>query len=259
MHITRYIIVEDELPSQTFLKGLVAEFRPNWNLVFSSGSVEESVYWLRNNQHPDLIFLDIQLADGNGFDIIQQGHFNGLVIFTTSYDEYAIQAFKVNSIDYILKPISKDALLSSLNKFERYSQTYLVEHNQQIDYSLLNSIINSRKINYRTKFLISHGDKYYQLPISNIAYFYSENKITHAVTFEKKEHVINLTLEKLEEQINPDEFFRINRQIIARDESIHTISNWFNSKLTVVLKPEFKDKIVVSRERASSLKQWLDK
>ncbi len=254
----QYIIVEDELPARTWLSGLVKELRPEWELVCVTTNVVETIDWLNTHTHPDLMFLDIQLSDGNGFDIFKKLDYKGLVIFTTAYDEYAIQAFQVNSIDYLLKPISSNALLTSIEKFEYYTQSYIQVHNQAIDYNTLADAVRNAHTHYRTKFLICSSDRYYQLPVADIAYFYSENRITFAVIQQGKEVPINLSLEKLEAQLDPNVFFRINRQIIARDQAIQTISNWFNNKLTIHLIPEFKEKVIVSRERAPLFKQWLD-
>ena len=181
-----------------------------------------------------------------------------MIVFTTAYDEYAIRAFKANSIDYLLKPIDKERLGEALEKYEKLTSKFYKEFNKQGDIlEILQNITNPAK-KYRTRFLISGEDKLFTLQVDDIAYFYSENKITFAVTNQNKEHIIDLSLDKLCEQLDPDRFFRTNRQTIVSVQAIQKIESYFLGKVIVKVIPPFKDKIIVSREKISAFKLWLN-
>ena len=191
MNKIKAAIIEDEIPAGRLLHKMLSGLRPAWDIVVLPGSIEGSVKWFQDHPHPDIIFLDIQLTDGISFAFIEQAHPESMIIFTTAYDEYAIRAFTVNSIDYLLKPITA-----------RYGNTTISNQSNEL-LNLLKNISNPEK-KYRTRFLISGDEKLYTLQVEDIAYFYSENKITFAVTKEGKEHIIDLSLDKLSEQLNPD-------------------------------------------------------
>lgn len=252
-----FIIVEDEIFNLRMLKGMISVLRPEWVCIGELKSVEATVDWLTNNIHPDLVFMDIQLADGICFSIFEQVQLQIPVIFTTAYDNYAIQAFKVNSIDYLLKPVKDADLELAITKFEGLNKSY--SSTELIDYSQIYAAIKNGEKKYRTRFLI-HGCSYYQkIEADDIAYFYSENKITFAVTFNKKENIIDFTLDGLEEELNPDKFFRINRQILVNIESIEKIEDYFNGKLILKTIPPIGEPITVSRLKASAFKRWMGK
>ena len=217
MNKIKAAIIEDEIPAGRLLHKMLSGLRPDWNIVVLPGSIEGSVKWFQEHPHPDIIFLDIQLTDGISFTFIEQAQPESMIIFTTAYDEYAIRAFTVNSIDYLLKPINRERLAEAIEKFERltarYGNTALSNPSNEL-LNLLKNISNPEK-KYRTRFLISGDEKLYTLQVEDIAYFYSENKITFAVTKEGKEHIIDLSLDKLSEQLNPDIFFRTNRQTLV--------------------------------------------
>lgn len=169
----------------------------------------KSVEWFNKNPHPDIVFLDIQLTDGISFTFIEQARPESTIIFTTAYDEYAIRAFAVNSIDYLLKPIDSVRLEEAIAKFEHLTTKYLVQEQKTTDLiDILQNIANPCK-KYRTRFLISGEDKLFTLQVEDIAYFYSENKITFAVTKQNREHIIDLSLDRLMEQLNPDIFSEV--------------------------------------------------
>lgn len=251
-------IIEDEVPAARLLERMVKQVRPNWDIVKIGGSVEAATKWFAENEHPDLLFLDIHLSDGNSFLFIKEALPQSLIIFTTAYDEYAIRAFKVNSIDYLLKPIREDRLLEAIEKYERITnkqQATVDEHN--LLQEVLHSLNPEKK--YRTRFLVSSGtDRLFALQASDIAYFYSINKITFAVTFSQVEYIVDLTLEKLGEQLDPDNYFRVNRQIIVNIEAIVKIEPYFLGKIIVQTNPPTKDKIIVSKGKASNFKMWLN-
>lgn len=221
-----------------------------------TGSVDEAVAWFKDNPQPDLIFLDIQLADGNAFDFLSAVHPSSIIIFTTAYDQYAIRAFTVNSIDYILKPIDETRLLDAIIKYETLQNKGISRPQEYLD-TLLDTLQHKER-RYRTRFLIYGADRFWSLQVTDIAYFYSENKITFAVTQKGQEHIIDLSLNKLMEQLDPEQFFRANRQIIISIASIDHAEPYFNGKIVVSVLPPYKAQITISEEKLSSFKLWLN-
>ncbi|MCW3807950.1 LytR/AlgR family response regulator transcription factor [Plebeiibacterium marinum] len=254
----KYIIVEDEIHSAQMLASMVSELRPDWSNEGMFETVEETVIWLNENEHPNIIFLDIQLADGISFSIFEQVKIDSAVIFTTAYDEYAVNAFKLNSIDYILKPVKKELLEAAIEKYENVLTLIEGEANASIDYKNLLAGLQNGEGTYRKRFLVSKRDAYFSIPVQDIAYIYFESKLTYAVTFDKKEYIINFTLDKLEEELDPSLFIRANRQAIVSLNAIHSLENYFGGKLIVKLLPQFDQKYVISRAKASVFKNWLD-
>lgn len=252
------IIIEDEQHNLRMLQGMIEAIRPEWKIVNTFESVKDSIEWLSTNSHPDLIFMDIQLTDGISFAIFDSVEVKSLVIFTTAYDDFAIKAFKVNSIDYLLKPIKEDELEKAICKFENYFKTKDSVVVESVYSNILKAIKTTNK-QYRTRFLISGTDSFFKVSTSDIAYFYSDSKITFAVTFSGKEHIVDYTLEKLEEELNPDIFFRANRHTILNIDSIERFENYFGGKLMVFLTPPFKNRITVSRLKATIFKMWIGK
>jgi len=255
---TSVLIVEDELPTQRLLSKMIEKLRPTWNIVAATSSVEETVEWLEKNHHPQLTFMDIQLSDGLSFEIFDQIKVNSIIIFTTAYDEYAIKAFKVNSIDYLLKPMRAEHLENAILKFENLKNTLT----PQLDISELaglSKLIKEGKPAYRSRILVPLSNGFLKLNIADIAYFQSSQKVTTATTHKGENHIIDLTLEKLEDELNDEIFFRANRQFILNINAIHRIETWFNGKLVVKTKPETHEKIIISREKAKSFKQWINK
>ena len=192
MNNLKVAIIEDEVPAARLLHSMLKRLRPQWEIVVLPGNIEEAVAWFDANPHPELLFLDIHLSDGNSFDFLSLSHPSSIVIFTTAYDQYAIRAFSVNSIDYLLKPIDEKRLLEAILKYESIigKQQSRPENNLQL---ILESLQHPEK-RYRSRFLIPGNEKSYTLDVADIAYFYSENKITFAVTFTGQEHLIDLSL-----------------------------------------------------------------
>lgn len=255
-------IIEDEFPAARLLKNMIHELRPTWDVLLLPGTIEESCAWFGSHPQPDILFLDIQLTDGNSFHFIEKARPQCALVFTTAFDEYAVQAFTVSSIDYLLKPIHKERLEESLARFEKYharglfspeySQTYL-EH-------ILSALgQNGTYRKYRQRFLITSPRRMYTISTPEIAYFYSEDKISFAVTFDGKSHILDLTLNKLEDQLDPELFFRANRQVLLSADSIEQIEPHFNGKMLLQLRPKTKEQILVSREKVGALKMWLNK
>ncbi len=252
----KVLIIEDELPNQRLLEGMIVKLRPGWKIVGLLESVRNAVSWLTHHDQPDLIFMDIQLADGICFSIFAEVEVKSMVIFTTAYDTYAIQAFKVNSIDYLLKPVKETDLEKAICKFEKFTGWVA---SSDVDYTDILHAIRSGEKKYRKRFLISGRNAFYTIKTSEIAYFISEKRITTAVTFNNKKHVVDFTLEELEEELNPECYFRANRQAIVHIESVKKIEDYFGGKLICKLMPEFQGQIIISRLKASAFKEWMGK
>ena len=258
MNKIKAAIIEDEIPAARLLNKMLTELRPDWEILLLPGNVDGAVKWFQNNPHPDILFLDIQLTDGVSFSFIERANPESMIVFTTAYDEYAVRAFKVNSIDYLLKPIRNEQLTETLEKFEKLTARYFKKFNQQGEILEILQNITSPSKKYRTRFLISGDDKLFTLQVDDIAYFYSENKVTFSVTHQNREFIIDLSLDKLCEQLDPDHFFRTNRQTIVSVQAIQKIESYFLGKVIVKVSPPFKDKIIVSREKIGAFKLWLN-
>lgn len=245
------LIVEDELPNAERLKRFIAELRPNYTIMGVIESVTEAVTWLKTNDCPDLLLLDVRLADGLSFSIFDNIQINCPIIFTTAYDEYAVKAFKLNSIDYLLKPIEKEELLASIEKLERLDNN-ITPVEELVKY------LKREQEPYRTRFLLPYRDGYKTLQVSEIEYIYLEHKITHAKLINGNEEVLPQGMEELEQQLDPRYFFRANRQYIIHVNAIGQIFNSFNGKLKVVLKQSRETEIIISREKAHQFKSWLN-
>ncbi|MDA3853097.1 MAG: LytTR family DNA-binding domain-containing protein [Bacteroidales bacterium] len=265
MKNTRLIIIEDELHNSRMLTGMVNKLRPEWEIDAVLESVEESVEWLTNNAHPDLILMDIQLSDGISFSILNKVELSSKtqIIFTTAYDQYAIRAFKVNSVDYLLKPIKEEELALAFEKFESRFEgegefSRLVSQEKDHYKQLVESILSGKK-EYRKRFLICGIKDYTKLETCDVAYFYSSQKTTFAVGFDSNEHILDYTLEQLENELDPKIFYRANRQMIVNVDAVLKVSNATGNKLIVKTKPAPDFEIVVSRLKALEFKKWLGK
>ena len=246
------LIIEDEEPAANRLKKMVTELEPNAN-VLDNISVNSAITWFKQNPQPDLIFSDIQLSDGLSFEIFKNIEVQCPVIFITAYDQYAIDAFKVNSIDYLLKPIKKDDLETALNKFKKLTTTTAAP----MDISKVLEVFNQPKSEYKTRFIVRYGEHIKTIKIEEVAYFYTEDKINFLTTNEGRRYTIDYNLDNLESMLNPKTFFRINRQFII---SIHAISEMFTyskSRVLVKLNPPSKHETIVSTERSGDFKLWL--
>lgn len=253
----RVVVVEDELHSCRLICGMINKLRPNWEIIETFESVKSTVKWLKDNDEPDLYFMDIQLTDGISFSIFDKVEVKNHVIFTTAYNEYAIQAFKVNSIDYLLKPLKEEKLLVAIEKFEKVAKQR-IETIDKPDYSSIIDAIKNNETKYRKRFLVAGSTSFFKIDVSDIAYFYAENRTTFAVTFKGKEHILNQTLENLEEQLDPELFYRANRSHILNTESVRKIENYFGGKLIVRLVHPFDIAVTISRLKATAFKNWLD-
>ncbi|GGE41703.1 LytTR family two component transcriptional regulator [Pedobacter psychrotolerans] len=246
------LIIEDELPNVLRMEKMLHQLDSSIMIVDRLQTVQDSIIWLQTHAQPDIIFMDIRLTDGLSFEIFSHVEVTAPVIFITAYDEYALKAFEVNGIDYLLKPLDVDKLAKSLKK--------AVPKDRQTNEILLQTLkeLQTREVSYRNRFLVFYRDTYVLVMTSEIAYFSSENKTTFLHTFDNKRYVIEQTLENLEKELDPDVFFRASRQYIVSLKSIHKIHLFFNSQLKIELSPSDGEAITLSREKSSQLKKWLN-
>ena len=247
------IIIEDERIAADKLEHMLKEVDLSINVMAKTGSIKESVKWLFRNS-ADLIFLDIQLSDGISFSIFEQITINTPVIFTTAYDQYAIKAFQVNSIAYLLKPIRKTDLAESLNKLQTVKSAF------SIDFDMLLANIQGREPDYKKRFLIQIGEKIKKIEVSEIAYFHVLGKGVYLRTFQGNSYAVEYTLDKLETIINPSSFFRINRKYFVNMDSIANMVAYSRGRVKLDLKPNPDDELdtVVSIDRSADFRKWLN-
>lgn len=249
----KILIIEDEQSAFENLKGILDQLPQEIEIVAWLQSVEQGNEWFNSHQLPDLIFLDIQLSDDLSFKLFENNQIDAPIIFTTAYNEFAIRAFEVNSIDYILKPIGKEKIERALLKYESQQlkqQAPMLEVLEKLNG--LNS-----KGNFKERFLINKGDELIVVNTSEIAYFYRSDA-SYLVLENGEHHSIKYSLEQLEKILDSKHFYRINRQLIGSIGSISKISLWFNGKLKIELQPKFDDEVFVSREKAQAFKAWID-
>ena len=247
------VIVEDELIAAQNLQRLIQQVDSDIEVIVVLQSVEESIEWFMLHPAPELVFMDIHLADGSSFSIFEKVEISCPIIFTTAYDEYALKAFEVNSIDYLLKPISLKNFERALSKFR--SMVAAKDDNSELISHLL-ATFKQIKEAFKSNFLIPHKDKFIPLAVSKIACLYTENKMVNIVTDDQQIYHIDSSLEDLGNQLNPALFFRANRQYIVSHNAIKDISIWFGSKISINLYVNVPDKIIVSKARVSEFKTW---
>ncbi|HLO73513.1 MAG TPA: LytTR family DNA-binding domain-containing protein [Flavobacterium sp.] len=246
------IIIEDEKPAARLLQRKVEKLGLQVDTMLHS--VEESIAWFQNNVHPDLIFLDIQLSDGLSFEIFEQIDIKSAVIFTTAYDEYALRAFKLNSIDYLLKPIDEEDLEIAVNKFKSRTQS----QNISLDFEAIKRmLVNPLEKEYKKRFSIKIGQQLKVISIGEVECFYSENKGTYIHTLDNRDYLIDSPLELLETEINPKDFYRVNRKFIIPLKAVKEIQVYSNSRLKIILPTYKDDEVIVARERVSDFKEWI--
>lgn len=247
------IIIEDEKPAARLLQRKVEKLGLKVNQMLHS--VEESIQWFNSNIHPDLIFLDIQLSDGLSFEIFETITIKSAVIFTTAYDDYALRAFKLNSIDYLLKPIDEDDLEIAINKFKarNINATYA-----SLDFEMIKKmLVNPMEISYKKRFTIKMGQQLKMINIDEVECFYSENKGTYLHTIDNRDYLLETTLEQLASELNPKDFYRVSRKFILPMKEIKEIQLYSNSRLKVILPTYKDDEVIVARERVNDFKEWL--
>ena len=246
------VIIEDETAAVRNLKAILAELAPEIKIVATLDSVKKSVAWFNNHPAPDLIFMDIHLADGRSFLIFNQINVESPVIFTTAYDEYALEAFKVNSIDYLLKPINPEDVSRALSKFKKLTQ------NDKEEYSSRIATFLSNRSYFRT-FLIPMKDKLKPVSANKISHFYSKNEKVVICTLEGQAYPYDKTLDSLTDKLDPVAFFRANRQYIISHQTVKEVVVWFGNRLAVKLVSDTSERIIISKARVSSFKKWLMK
>ncbi len=256
----KVLIIEDELFAQNELKRLLKVLDPEIEILECLDSIEESIDWLTTNDEPDLIFLDVQLSDGLSFEIFQQVEINTPIIFTTAFDQYAVQAFKLNSVDYLMKPIDKEELQNALEKYHEIHGSQEQKVEMTLDSTKIQKLLemNLGK-EYKKRFIIKTGDKLRHVAVEDIAYFYSEDDYTYLVAQENAKFIIAFKLDELVTLLDPNEFFRLSRKYIANIHSIKLVNKYFNSRLEVILEPPTKDQILISRVRVPEFMQWLER
>ena len=249
----KVLIIEDEAPAAKQLTKLLAKLDPSVSVIETLDSVESATAWLRVFPMPDAIFMDIQIADGLSFDIFNQVEITCPVVFTTAFDQYAIKAFRVNALDYLLKPMDEDELATVLDKLkQKQTPPYSIDFLQNLVPQFTKPIAE-----FKSRFMIKQGTALSFVAIQDIAFFFSEDGLTHFYSIHNKKHLIEQTLDELENQLNPSDYFRINRKIIVSIKSIKKISPHFNSRLKLELTPQYLDEIFVARERVADFKTWL--
>lgn len=250
----KVVIVEDELAASDHLAYLLHAIDSDIEILQVLDSVKASVTYLSKPQEADLIFMDIHLADGVSFEIFDQVKINIPIIFTTAYNQYALKAFKFNSIDYLLKPIDKDELSDALQQFKVQTKDKGIADHQVKG---LLELIKVKTKSYKTTFLVHHREEMIPVKTQNFAYFRIDTGIVKGITFDKKSYIVESKLEDMEQELNPELFYRVNRQFLVNREAIANLKSYFNGKLIVVVNPVCEERIVVSKAKATEFKNWM--
>lgn len=246
------IIIEDEKPAARLLQRKVEKLGLQVKVMLHS--VEEAINWFQNNTHPDLIFLDIQLSDGLSFEIFEAIDIKSAVIFTTAYDEYALRAFKLNSIDYLLKPIDEDDLEVAVNKYKQRNQP----QNLSLDFEMIKRmLVNPIDKEYKKRFTVKIGQQLKLIDIREVECFFSQDKGTYLHTLDNRDYLLDVTLEQLETELNPEDFYRVSRKFIVPMKAIKEIQMHSNSRLKLILATYNDDEVIVARERVGDFKEWI--
>lgn len=258
----KVFIIEDEWLGLDRLGKLLKAIDPEIEILGHSETIKSAVWWIQNNPVPDLIFMDIELADGQCFEIFNQTEVPAPVIFTTSYDEYALHAFKMNSIDYLLKPIRREELENSLKKYTRLKQQ--LSNGDSTPFKIENLLAGLQEIQrqkeYRKRFLVKQGQKLLPVEVSDIAWFMAEGKLCFLRTWNNQRFLLDYNLEQLSNMLDPQEFFRLNRSYLAHIQAVKTIHPYFGGKLIIQLSPSAEaNDVIVSKEKTSAFKQWMGK
>lgn len=258
----KVFIVEDEELAVKKLRKTLESVDNTAEVVGVADSIRASVTWLQNNPAPDLILMDIELCDGQSFEIFDKVEVKSTVIFTTSYDEYALKAFKVNSVDYLLKPVQKEDLKTALAKLQSMKTMY----GAKSDAPALNveSLVKELQLKlqpreFRKRFLVKHAQKLVSIDVEEVAYFYSDGRLNFFKTYDNRKFVVDYTMDELEEMLDPERYFRISRAFYVSIISIDQIHDYFGNRLLLHLKPAVDKEAIVSREKVTEFKQWMGK
>jgi DNA-binding LytR/AlgR family response regulator len=251
----KVVIIEDEQLTAQRLTGMLKKYDSTIDVIAILPSVNDSIDWFKNKTDPDLIFMDIHLEDGQSFSIFEKINLDIPVIFTTAYDEYMIKAFKVNSVDYLMKPINYDELVQAVEKYKRLHEQ--VSKNESLS-SLLHTL-QAKETEYKQRFLISTGSRLKTIEITDVHYFYSIEKVTFLVTKDNQRLPVDFSLDRLLSLVNPAQFFRINRQMMVGLTAISNIHVYPKGRLKLDLTPEFREEVMVSLDKIVDFKVWLGK
>ncbi|MFB6317940.1 LytR/AlgR family response regulator transcription factor [Saccharicrinis sp. FJH54] len=252
--MNRILIVEDEKPAANRISTLLREIDPDAEIAGFTDSVSGTIQWLNQHPHPDLILLDIQLGDGLSFDIFRTIETDSFIIFTTAYDEYALKAFQLNSVDYLLKPVKKADLAAAYEKFMRFKGTPQIFKVEEIV-----NFIEKQKSSFKSRFIINIGNKLVTVETKQIACFHTLEKNTFLTTFEGKNYPVDFSLDNIEKMVNPDLYFRINRQTLLHFDAIKTIHVMSKSRIKLDLNIELDSDTYVSFAKSPEFRKWLDR
>ncbi|MEQ8476762.1 LytTR family DNA-binding domain-containing protein [Fulvivirga sp.] len=250
----KVLILEDETLAGQKVKQLLHEIDDSLEILDIIKTVEDAKAWYDENETPDLIISDIRLLDGLSFEFFESIEYNNPVIFTTAYDQYAIKAFEVNSVDYLLKPIQKEKMEQALKKVQKNNAS----NADKIPYQEIIALMQSQQKDFKSRFMIKAGQKILAIPVEKIAYFSSINKLTYIVGYDGKKYPYDQTLEVVDQQVDPKLFFRANRKYITKFDAISEIHPYFKGRIKINLNPEAEDEIVISADRTPEFKKWLD-
>lgn len=256
----KLFIIEDERLGLERLTKMLLDINPGFEILGHAETIKSAVYWLQNHPAPDLIFMDIELADGQCFEIFKQVEVLTPIIFTTSYDEYALNAFKVNSIDYLLKPIRKEELEQSILKYEKLKTRQGAPPQQFSIEKLIEGLTQAQPKNYRSRFLVKQGQRWLTIETSDIAWFMADGRICFLRTWDNQRFIVDYTLEEIGEMLDPLLFFRVNRSYITHARAVKSFQPYFNGKLILSLQPATEQNdVVISKEKAGDFKKWMGK
>jgi DNA-binding LytR/AlgR family response regulator len=250
------LIIEDEPQAADRLGKLVKQIKSEAIIAEKIDSIKRSVEWLKSNPQPDLIFMDIQLADGLSFEIFERVEVTSPVVFTTAYNEYALKAFKVNSIDYLLKPVDEDELLASFKKWERLSNAPVATSKMMESINYAMQMLTKK---HKERFVIKVGEHLKSIEVAEILFFFSLEKATLAQTKDGRKYILDFTMDQLEGLVDPSRFFRINRKYFVSASAIQDMISYTNSRLKLVLSTSDDEDVIVARERVQEFKEWLDR
>ncbi|MCM8568923.1 LytTR family DNA-binding domain-containing protein [Gramella jeungdoensis] len=254
----RIVIIEDEIFAAEALQKIILELRPDTKIMARLASIEEAVAWFGSNEMPQLIFCDIHLSDGSSFEIFKEIEIKSPVIFTTAYNEYAIEAFKVNSVDYLLKPLKKEEILKAIEKYEELKQDKLSEELQNLQNLLQTQMGSNSGNNTKSRFMVKSGQSIKTISSKDVAYFQAEEGIVLLVNFKGNRFAVNYTLDQLENQLDHKTFFRANRQLIVNIRAVKEVHPYFKGRLQLKLDPASEKDHIISSSKASAFKEWLD-
>lgn len=257
----KILIVEDEELAVKKIQKTLASIDPDAEIAGITHSISSTIDWLESNPSPDLILMDIELSDGQSFEIFSRTRVKSAVVFTTSYDEFALKAFKVNSIDYLLKPVQKEDLEAALNKYREMKHVYAGNNEEDLNMeSLVKQLKQKLQLKeFRKRFLVKHAQKLVSIEIEEIAYFFSDGRLNFFKTYDNKKYVLDYTMDELEEMLDPDRYFRISRAFYIAIDSVEQIHEYFGNRLLLHLKPPVEKDAIVSREKVADFKKWMGK